>query len=86
MEYIQGGADFNHVGKKTKKELKRCVKEEPHNVLLYDTTAVMPSKFNDTADKLPDNVTFNVVGPDPYTRRDWYASVLRNNRGQLVVR
>lgn len=83
MIFVQGGADFK--GPKTKKQLKEVVKLDPSLVMLYDTSA-FGSDFNDTADKLPKNMTFNVVGPDPYKARNWYASVYRGRNGELVVK
>ena len=83
--HIQGGADFPHNGspnlkRKTKSALKKAIAEDPTSVHLYDTTAPMfksAPKFTGAANELPEDVTFNVVGPDPYTKRDWYATVTR---------
>ena len=87
MQYIQGGADFTTslgVKGKTKKELKQTISEVPHNVYLYATSDMGP-QFNGPADRLPEGTTFNVVGPDPYTKRTWYASVKVGPGGKLVV-
>jgi hypothetical protein len=45
----------------------------------------MGPQFSGTADQLPEDAEFNVVGPDPYTRRDWYATVKWGVRGTLTV-
>ena len=84
--YEQGGADFD--GKKTKAALKKAVKENPDQVYLYSTTAIPTSepKWSGKASELPEDLTFNVVGPDPYTARNWYASVARNAKGELTVK
>lgn len=79
MSYVQGGAAFPGT-KNTKTALKAAIKEDPSKVRLYCTSEMGP-QFSDTADKLPEGVTFNVVGPDPYRRRDWYASVKRGRNG-----
>lgn len=82
---VQGGATFRIApGKKpTKAALKQALKENPQGVVLYATSS-MGSQFNDTADKLPPNTDFIVVGPDPYNKRDWYANVHQGRNGQLV--
>ena len=82
MQFVQGGADFTvpSGARKTKSLLKKLLKEDPSQVYLYDTSA-FGSKFSGSADSLPEGTTFNVVGPDPYTKRDWYASVEKTPRG-----
>jgi hypothetical protein len=82
---IQGGAMFRvDPGKKpTKAALKRLLKESPKSVRLYGTSNMGP-QFNGTADELPDGTDFIVVGPDPYSKRDWYANVHKGRNGQLV--
>jgi hypothetical protein len=81
--YVQGGAQFR--GKQTKAGLREAVKTTPSNVYLYDTSA-FGSKFSGSATELPKSICFNVVGPDPYSRRDWYASVYMGRGGKLVVK
>jgi hypothetical protein len=82
MEYCQGGAVFS--GNQTKKRLKEAVREDPMRVQLYGTSS-MGSQFNGAASELPVGMTFNVVGPDPYTKRTWYASVKHGPGGKVVV-
>jgi hypothetical protein len=84
--YVQGGADWDvkYPARKSKAELKKFIKADPSSVYLYATSSMGP-QFSDTADKLPEGMVFNVVGPDPYTKRDWYASVFRNTRGGITV-
>lgn len=84
-DYVQGGAQFTPPnGKKTKAALKEMVKTNPSSVRLYATSSMGP-QFSGTADTLPEGMEFNVVGPDPYRKRDWYATVKRGPRGALVV-
>jgi hypothetical protein len=85
-EYVQGGASFRPgAGKKrTKGALKIAIKENPEQVLLYDTSA-FSSKFNGPANSLPKDYCFNVVGPDPYNDRSWYASVKWGRNGLTVT-
>lgn len=82
--YVQGGADWICAGRKTKKALREMIHSNPGDVRLFATSSMGP-QFSGTADELPEDMQFNVVGPDPYTRRDWYATVKHGARGQLVV-
>jgi hypothetical protein len=87
--YYQGGAEwFGDRTGKTKAELKRQIKADPTQVYLTDTTAPVLGgpKWEGRASDLPEGVVFNVVGPDPFTKRDWYASVYRNKNGGLTVK
>ena len=84
---IQGGAEFGNgsIVQRTKGRLKDLIKREPQNVFLYDTSA-HGSKFSGEARKLPKNMEFLVVGPDPYSKRDWYATVYWGRDGKLKVK
>lgn len=53
---------------KTKKELKENIGKP----LRYIETSLFGSEYTP-------NGTFCVVGPDPYTKRSWYASVTMEN-------
>jgi hypothetical protein len=81
--YVQGGAEFHSKGKRTKAALKAEIKADPSSVYLYDTSA-FANKFSGPADKMPNNIIFNVVGPDPYTDRSWYASIYHGRNGLMV--
>ncbi len=85
-KYIQGGANFplpEGAKKKSEAALKKMLKENPTAVTLFATSEMGP-QFAGPASSLPEDVTFNVVGPDPYTKRDWYASVKQGRGGVLV--
>jgi hypothetical protein len=85
MSIIQGGAQAAPSGVfRTKKALKDAIKATPAKVYLYATSNMGP-QFNGLVTELPDGVTFLVVGPDPYSRRDWYANVKRSRRGGFTV-
>lgn len=75
MTDIQGGADFPSA-KKTKGELKKQLAESPELVGLYCTSNMGP-QFSGMANELPEDAQFLVVGPDPFTKRNWYATVTR---------
>lgn len=83
MSHIQGGADFD-APRKTKMAFKAAIKEHPEDVYLYATSNMGP-QFSGRASVLPDDVEFLVVGPDPYSKRDWYANVKVGVKGKLVV-
>lgn len=77
MQHSQGGAFVSGVAPKTKKALRDALKERPRDVTLESTSA-FPGQYSGPAAELPGNVSFVVVGPDPYTRRDWFARVFRH--------
>jgi len=80
--YIQGGAYWTGA-KKTKGALKEALKADPSSVTLYSTSMMGP-QFDNSADKLEEGVEFCVVGPDPHRKRDWYATVKKNAKGQVT--
>lgn len=81
---------------KTKAELKRLLlggKVRSENVpatpseVMFDSTAAMgPGERTYRGDDLPVEYTLQVVGPDPYTDRRWYASVSRDADGKITVK
>lgn len=79
----QGGARFS--GKQTKGNLKAQIANDPGGVYLYNT-AVIGDHWSGTADEMPEGMEFNVVGPDPYNNRSWYATVKRNGYGTVVCK
>lgn len=81
MQHVQGGAEFQGP-KKTKTALKKAIKDEPDQVYLYCTS--FTGGWCGLASDLPEGTQFNVVGPDPHTKRDWYANVTKSD-GKLRV-
>ena len=80
MAYINGGVR----NLRTKKSLKDAVKADPTAVTFY-STGMFGDQFNGPVSDLPVGATLTVVGPDPYSKRDWYASVTRNGKGTITV-
>lgn len=78
--YIQGGAEFV-AEKNTKKALKEAIKERPTAVWLFSTSAF--GGWSGFASDLPPGATFNVIGPDPYKKRSWYATVKKDPSGTV---
>lgn len=78
MSYINVGAsdrDGNRI--KTKTALKAALSQDPESVLFDGTSPMGPQDFGRpaTVSKLERGVTLVVVGPDPHTKRTWYAKV-----------
>lgn len=81
--YINCGARVNGVRPATKKALKDALKANPLSVT-FDAT----SDFDGRAGlgHCPAlGTVFAVVGPDPFTKRTWYASVKADSDGRLTV-
>lgn len=76
----------------TKSALRRAVKYTPHSVYFDQTglfqEANLPSNI-EVADLIALNknkvTELSVVGPDPYRKRQWYATVSVNNKGEVNV-
>lgn len=75
---------------KTKAELKRTLKATP-SAVIFDTTGNFPdAEFKVVASDLGNRrfhqeEAWQIVGPDPFTDRKWYATVRTNRLGNLVV-
>lgn len=81
--FEQGGAE-HYAEKKTKAALKEEIKKNPSKVYLYSTLAFPDDRWSGYAHELPEGVEFNVVGPDPFKARNWYATVKRNAKGEVI--
>jgi hypothetical protein len=75
---------------KTKAELKRTLKATP-SAVVFDTTGNFPNAeekvvVSDLGNR-PHHAdeAWQIVGPDPFTDRKWYATVRTNRLGNLVV-
>lgn len=66
---------------KTKKELKALIATVPHDVSLQ-ATSIIGNEYGGPITEAPDG-TYDVVGPDPYTSRKWYANILVKD-GEVV--
>ena len=85
MTYINVGvyasADMERV--RTKTALKKMIKEDPASVTFDRTSAFERGFIN--ASEIPQGDTLVVVGPDPYTARNWYANVVKTATGTIKV-
>jgi hypothetical protein len=75
---------------KTKAELRRLLAGAPQNVTFDHTALGDTARFNgsEVAEMLfqaKGTKAYTVVGPDPYTKRVWYATVTVNRLGNLKV-
>lgn len=84
MAYVNVGAEYSANGRAipTKSALKQALKTDPFSVTFYGTSPFTP--FTGDCTSIPQGTTLTVVGPDPYTKRSWYASVTVKN-GKVVV-
>ncbi len=76
------GAHVHDSRPKTKKMLKQAVADNPARVHL-DTTSMFGG-FAGRLDRAPAG-RYDVVGPDPYTKRNWYATVEVRPDGTIKV-
>jgi hypothetical protein len=82
-KYINVGVQAPH--NKSKKALKEAIASNPEAVVFYGTTefGIGPT-YDGHGDTIPEGVSLSVVGPDPYTKRNWYAQVVNTPKGPRV--
>lgn len=68
------GAFVGYSRPKTKKALREAVAADPSEVRL-EATSMFGNEYDGSLSDAPTGQTFYVVGPDPYTKRSWYAQV-----------
>jgi hypothetical protein len=61
---------------KSKKEVKEAVKENPLAVEVECTS--MFGGYSGPVSEMPDGTTITFVGPDPYSKRNFYGNIKRN--------
>jgi hypothetical protein len=86
--YINTGAFVNGSRPASKKALREAIKADPASVT-FDSTSMMGARAGDVikadASDIGKGNTLSVTGPDPYTARNWYASVQVSASGALKV-
>lgn len=87
MTHINGGvrAAGSNNPIETKTRLKEALKHAPSAVFFYPTARDFGEQYTGTLDHMPEHVTLDVVGPNPYNDRRWYASVTRTEKGFKVT-
>jgi len=89
--WINAGANHTTgVAVKTKAELKRTLKATPQAVIFYTTSNFPREEERVLASDLGNrpqhaDEAWQIVGPDPFHDRKWYATVRTNRLGNLVV-
>jgi hypothetical protein len=81
MSYVNVGAYVNNRRPASKKALREALRDAPATVK-FDSTALMGPRSGDTIKAEPADIgtySLSVAGPDPYSRRDWYATVSVKN-------
>lgn len=77
MAFVNVGASVNGERPLTKKALREALRDNPESVY-FDSTALMGPRAGEIVMATPRDIgvdKLSVVGPDPYTRRTWYATV-----------
>lgn len=69
---------------KSKKEVIETVKTHPETVSL-EATSLFGNEYDGPITDMPENKLVSVVGPDPYTKRNFYLSIIRKN-GTFTVK
>jgi len=81
-----GRSDLNRRGlvrPKSKKEIKECV-TRGHAVYI-EATSLFGNEYDGHLRHLPEGKVIYFVGPDPYTKRNFYGTIEKKN-GKVVVK
>lgn len=68
---------------KSKKEVKEWVAEKPDHVFAQATSA-FGGEYDGPISEMPMLVKIYFVGPDPYSRRNFYGTIERTEKGITV--
>jgi hypothetical protein len=70
----------------SKKQVKEALAADPSSVRI-EATSAFGNEYDGLASELPATAKLPImfVGPDPYTRRNFYGQIKRNRAGDLVV-
>lgn len=78
MSYVTAGAQDREGNRfPSKKALKAALAASPSEVM-FDVTDMFHPELPGLlcADSIPEGVKVQVAGPDPYTKRNWFASIV----------
>jgi hypothetical protein len=75
MTYMNVGAYVDGVRPKTKKALREALQANPESVTFDGTSPFGPQHADLTGTHIPADLALSVVGPEPATTRNWYATV-----------
>ena len=85
MTYMNVGAYVDGVRPKSKKALKEALAANPASVTFDGTSPMGPQHDDLSGTCVPEELILSVVGPDPFTKRSWYATVRWNVQTGKVV-
>lgn len=87
MGYVNVGAYVDGRRPKSKKAVREALADNPLRVH-FDVTSGLGSHAGRTfqGDQVPLGVTLSLVGPDPYTDRRFYGSIVKRPDGRVIVK
>lgn len=62
----------------SKKELREALRDSPDRVRI-EATSIFGDEYDGPASEMPEGVSATIVGPDPYTKRNWYGQIVRKS-------
>lgn len=69
----------------TKAALKRALAADPAKVHIASVSP-FNAPIRTSVDKAPEAFIYQVTGPNPYTKRNWYANVTVRADGKITVK
>lgn len=69
---------------KSKKQIKEAVEQNPSSVRV-EATSLFGNEFDGSVLDIPENKVIYFVGPDPYTKRNFYGQIVRSG-GRIMVK
>ena len=78
------GIYVNYNRPKSKKEVVAAVKANPETVSL-EATSLFGNEYDGPITEMPIGKLATVVGPDPYTARNFYLNITRKEDGTFKV-
>ena len=73
------GLYINNRRPATKKEVRETLRDNPEQISIENTSMFEGSDFHGMIVDLPEGSEVTIVGPDPFTKRDFYATIKRKN-------
>jgi hypothetical protein len=89
MTFLNVGAQIDNHDAPSKKALKIALAEAPERVSFYTTAGFFDGEQSFDGEHVPEGVFLQVTGPNPYTKRNFYATVRvatsGRNAGKVVL-
>ena len=77
------GIITSNVRPKSKKAVKEALARNPASVWI-EATSLFGNEYDGPASEMPEGKTIYFVGPDPYTRRNFYGTITRKGDKMVV--